>query len=476
MHRQRGPTHRRGVVLVLFLLLLPLVVAFLALAVDIGHLSVVHQELQTAADAAALAAARGLSVDRDEAVRLACAYAQKNRANGAAVVLQPSDVELGLWEPSTRVFTVLSPDSTTRGNAVRITTQVSSSRGNAVGLLFAGFLGVPSKDVAASAIAQYGARDIVLTLDYSGSMSYDSQFRNMDRLGRAEVEQSLRNIWVDLGSPTYGTMQFTPVFIASTATSAILTALNLNGVPYPYPSGSWSDYFQYVQTDSTIQSAGYRNYYGYLTLMNYLQAVQGGATATPGLWRTREEPITAIKDAVSLFLTYIRERPTDDRIGLASYTYTDGEGTVEVPLTDDLASVETASRQRQAAHYHTYTNIGGGIAAACGELQARARTGTMKLIVLLSDGQANWYNGRYDLAAARQDALDQARLAAGAHIPILTISLGADADPDLMQQIADVTGGMHFVVPGGGSVDDYREQLYSVFAQVAAYWPLKLVN
>jgi Mg-chelatase subunit ChlD len=474
LHQNLRP--RRGVVLTLFLLLLPVLVVLVALAVTVAQLSGVHQELQTAVDAAALAGARGLSVDRDEVVRLACEYAQKNYANGAAVVLQPSDVELGLWEPATREFTILAPDSTTRANAVRIMAHLSSSRGNAVGLFLGNLVGVQTGDLAASAIAQYGARDIVLTLDYSASMSYDSQFQNMSRLGRASVEQSLRNIWVDLGSPTYGTMEFTPVYIASTTTSTILTALGLDGVPYPYPSGSWSDYFQYVQTNGTIRDAGYRNYYGYLTLMNYLQAQQGRATATPDLWRTREEPITAVKDAVSLFLTYMRERPTDDRVGLASYTYTDGAGTVEVPLTDDYAGIETASRQRQAGHYHTYTNIGGGIAAARSELQARARIGTQKLIVLLSDGRTNWYHNTYNLADARQDALDQARLAAEGRIPILTISMGADADLDLMQQIADLTDGLHFIVPGGSTVEAYREQLYSVFADVAAYWPLKLVD
>jgi hypothetical protein len=45
-----------------------------------------------------------------------------------------------------------------------------------------------------------------------------------------------------------------------------------------------------------------------------------------------------------------------------------------------------------------------------------------------------------------------------------------------MQQIADMTGGAHFNIPGGGTVDEYEEDLKEVFREIADHRPLKLVK
>ena len=45
-----------------------------------------------------------------------------------------------------------------------------------------------------------------------------------------------------------------------------------------------------------------------------------------------------------------------------------------------------------------------------------------------------------------------------------------------MQQVADITGGAYFQIPGGQSVAQVKAQLEAVFAQVAADRPLKLVQ
>ena len=60
--------------------------------------------------------------------------------------------------------------------------------------------------------------------------------------------------------------------------------------------------------------------------------------------------------------------------------------------------------------------------------------------------------------------------------PIVTISLGAAADKDLMQGAADITGGVHFNIPGGQSVATYEEDLKDVFREIADHRPLKLVK
>jgi len=137
--------------------------------------------------------------------------------------------------------------------------------------------------------------------------------------------------------------------------------------------------------------------------------------------------------------------------------------------------MSATARRKQAGHYHEYTNIDAGIEKARGEMLTRGRTAALRLIVLLSDGQANWL-GTYNPAAAKTAALAQAKAAGLQDMRIITISLGSEADTDLMQEIADLTGGVHFVIPGGGSVADYADDLNEVFAQIAAHRRLRLVD
>ena len=60
-----------------------------------------------------------------------------------------------------------------------------------------------------------------------------------------------------------------------------------------------------------------------------------------------------------------------------------------------------------------------------------------------------------------------ARYAAGLDVTIYTISLGDDADVDLMQDIADITEGVHFDATGSGQAE-LTEKLTDAFRQAAA--------
>ena len=207
--------------------------------------------------------------------------------------------------------------------------------------------------------------------------------------------------------------------------------------------------------------------------MSYLQSYPLRSYAnTPVLWKTREQPIASIRDAVSVFLTFMQASPTDDRVGLAIYTYSDATAVLESPLTSNYSVIDSTIHHRQAAHYYDTTNIAAGINAARTELLSHGRSTAAQVLVLLTDGLANIPS----VATGKANVLNEARLAASAHIPIVTISFGSEADVALMQQIADITGGIHFNIPGGQSVEAYRDQLTAVFQQIAASRPLKLVN
>ncbi len=448
-------------------IIIPLLLAMVALGVDIAYVYHIEAQLDAGIDAATLAAAGGLAHGQDEARRRAVLYASKNSVGGDPLVLQSGDIVFGVWDSRAKR---IKPTSDAGATAVKV------RRDKTADYFFAGIVGFHSTEVAASATAVFRSRDIVLVLDYSGSMNDDSELTHADRLGLGEIRLSLRNIWVDLGKPVYGKMKFDPVYIGSGRYSSIRSALGLRNVPYPYPSGSWNDYFDYVRNDSTIRNAGYRRRYGYLTLMNYLQAKQPKADQTPDLWKTREQPITAVKNAVTLFLNYLRQVNTHDHVGLVSYTSKDGKDALEAQLTNNLARIEDTSRRRQAAHYHTYTNIAAGIKTGLQELRTRARPGALQMLVLLSDGKTNWRNNQYDPNGARNAARQQAHLASIEEFPIVTISLGSNADHSLMQEIADITEGVHYIVRETDDVEDTEAQLMQVFADIAAHRSLRLVR
>jgi len=482
MKTYRHHVRRQGVVLIIVALVILVLVAIVALAVDAGYAIVVKADLQATADAAALAGASGLSTSEQEARLRAAQYALKNTVNGHPVALQPFDIQLGTWDPS--AHPPFNP-SGSPPHAVKVTAYLTAARGNPVGMFFAKVFGRQSVDVTATATAVFGSRDIALAMDYSGSMAYDSQFRHWRRLGLNEIILNLRHIWEDLGSPQYGNMQLDPVPLTGTSTQ-IKRALGLvyddasgtHTVPYPYPHhpSGWDGYISYVKNDPDLASAGCSNRYGYLTLMDYWQTNKGpileSYNMTPDLWRTREQPVTAVKDAVTIFLAFLRQVETDDRVALVAYTSADGTAVLEVPLTTDFALIETTSRHRQAGHYHDMTNMAAGIEKARNELVARGRPGSLRMVVLLSDGVANYPSS----STAKQRAIDQAYLAAEDHLPIVTVSLGAQADTRIMQQIADITGGIHFNIPGGDDVSDYEDALLTAFALIAGQRPLKLVD
>ncbi|MAE67536.1 MAG: hypothetical protein CMJ18_25030 [Phycisphaeraceae bacterium] len=473
-----GPraARQRGITLVWMTVMMTVMLGMTVLAVDIGHLLTVDAELQATADAAALAGASGLLRGPDESRARARSFGALNSANGLPAVIENADIVLGFWDGQTRRFTpAVSVDEELRADALRVMPRLEGQRGNAVSLFFAGLFGLDQAELVTSATAFYQPRDIVVVLDYSSSMNDDSELKHIDQLGQDAVEANLEQIWNELqanGMPEFGLMQFVPVSIGG-GVSSVIDALELTDVPYPHPRGSWSEYVDYVQDDEVIDEAGYRDRYGYLTLVNYWLHIRPLAHETPVLWQVSAQPITSVKDAVTLFLDFVKRGSTDDRVALAAYTSTDGTAVLEHGLTDDFAAIESISRARQAGQYQHYTNIGAGIATARRELVDQGRPPTLRMIVLITDGRANRPTNE---VTAKSFAMEQAELAADEGLPIITISLGARADSALMRDIAEVTGGVHFNIPGGRSVSEYAGELNAVFRQIADHRPLRLVE
>jgi hypothetical protein len=133
-----------------------LLLGCLAFSIDLGYIRIALADLQTAADAGALAGARGLTVCcTSTALSEARRAAQLNSVFQTPVSVMPSeDLELGTWDDTARTFTVLEGSATSNANAVRVTCRLAAARGNALPLYFARIFGIASQDLSATAVAK----------------------------------------------------------------------------------------------------------------------------------------------------------------------------------------------------------------------------------------------------------------------------------------------------------------------------------
>jgi Flp pilus assembly protein TadG/cytoskeletal protein CcmA (bactofilin family) len=134
-----------------------------AFAVDVGYVVHVRTELQRTADASVFAAVRHLPNTTD-ALAAAKLIAIQNQGLKDGM-LSGTDVDFGYWDRETATYqsssTVSGTGLTVNGktyanvNAVRVTLQKTSARGNPVQLFFGPILGRSVTDVSAAAMAVY---------------------------------------------------------------------------------------------------------------------------------------------------------------------------------------------------------------------------------------------------------------------------------------------------------------------------------
>jgi len=159
---------RRGSVATVVAVSLTVMMGFVALAVDVGLLYAVDDELQRAADAAALAGAEQL-LDEDRlkgspdltaemaAARLAAsAIALRNKVYGAQPVVDPAgDVTIGYLADPNNLAEPISFADPNAFNTVQVCVRRDSVRNGPVDLWFARILGIERSDLVARATATF---------------------------------------------------------------------------------------------------------------------------------------------------------------------------------------------------------------------------------------------------------------------------------------------------------------------------------
>ncbi len=235
-------------------------------------------------------------------------------------------------------------------------------------------------------------------------------------------------------------------------------------------SWSWSSFIDYYKSSS---QGVFRYRFGPKTFSDFLLNSAPGINQTNNLWATPEQPLRAVKDAVSAMADVIVDLDGMDQMALEIFGRTSRH---EVDLSLDVALVPELLYQRQSGHYDTYTCIGGGMSEAIAELSSeRARGAAAKVIVLMSDGAANVdEDGNYNMSGARTYALEMAHQAADEGFRIYCVSVGYGADRDLMEQIAAIGNGEEFFA--AGDPETYTAQLEEIFRSLGGKRPVVLIE
>lgn len=158
---------RRGVILPMVAIILPVLVLFLGFAVDIAYMQNTRLELRAATDAAARAAATTLSTTDNEttARNRAIEIAAANQVAGRPLQISDSDIEFGRSNQNDSGRWVF--DAASRpANSVRIDTGDRVS----VPLFFGKLINTPVFQPTTSTVAAFVNVDICLVLDRSTSM------------------------------------------------------------------------------------------------------------------------------------------------------------------------------------------------------------------------------------------------------------------------------------------------------------------
>lgn len=296
--------------------------------------------------------------------------------------------------------------------------------------------------------------------------------------------------------------------------SAVINAFNMGS--YPYSSGSWANYVSFVKTNAALNNYGYRDKYGGNTFVCYVLRSIPSYADCKDLWKTRHYPFHAIKEGHQILCEFLKELGFDDYVGMVSYdnshrietkleTNNPAFPAVDItstPLTNDYDAVNKLMKYKQAAHHSFATNMSGGLKRAIQLIDNHKRMGSRPAILLMTDGNSNtldsgengalpqgwsWNalfdydgNGSADFSTnnVQQTAvLKYVKQAVDKGYTVHAISVGNDADRNLMKAVAWLGNGYWVDVPGGMTALDMEEDLREAFAKIAsAVPPARLVN
>ncbi len=406
---------RRGSVLGLMAVLLPVLAILAAFCINAAQMQLTRTELMVATDAAAKAGGRAFSEEQtvSAAKTAAVVTAALNTVQGQPLLLEPADganeIQFGKTTQPDGVlgryyFERISTSSVESGQEIASAIRVvgrreSGSLSGRVPLIIPGLLSINDFSTVQDAVAMQVDRDISLVLDRSGSMD-DIEFD-----------------WPPGQSPWY----------TSTKDAGVSNGLLYrNRGNYYYRSGVDSvSYQQWVWED----------YYN-----------NGPAPTMP--WQD-------LVLAVNAFLDVLDATSQEEQVSVASYS---SSATLDTWLEEDFQIIrDTVDRLTTGGN----TAIGRGMQQGIQALLASAaRPFAAKTMVVMTDGIHN--TGVYPDVVARD-------LMANYNLTIHTVTFGENADQGLMRTVADIGGGKHYHAATGA-------ELVAIFEEIANNLPTILTE
>jgi Mg-chelatase subunit ChlD len=178
--------------------------------------------------------------------------------------------------------------------------------------------------------------------------------------------------------------------------------------------------------------------------------------------------------AVQRFIAALNETPQVEHLALASYaggnngaasyvacSFTSPTSQVNCGLASNYSSITSSMTTLSGQKWNGRTNISAGIISGTQALtSSSARPFAAKTMVLMSDGAANEPGGCSSVGCAQafNAAVNAANQAANQDIMIHTVTYG-EANPGLMEDIAEATGGNHYVAPNEAALQDIFEEI-----------------
>lgn len=264
-------------------------------------------------------------------------------------------------------------------------------------------------------------------------------------------------------------------------------------VDYPFNSGSWDDFINYVsrsnsQMANTDSNLRYR--YGLKTVVNYLLESRPTHNQTPELADTPEEPLHSVKNAVQVLVDELVSGEMQDQVSLETFAQY-GNHRMDLvtaneyqSLSEALQSIADNLRGYQAGHDTTITNIGGGMEKAIIELSSeRARSSAKKYVIMLTDGKPNVNSYNQSVGnnhpAAIDWAIDRADAAKTQKMTVFTVGVGGDVNDELLSEMASGDDKYFFADnqpdPTTGE-PMYVKQLQQIFKDIGAKRPVRLIQ
>jgi len=234
-NRHHRPRRERGVALVWIVITFVVLLGLVGLALDTARVLLTAHELQTAADAGALAGAQWVREDQSQAMLAARTVAAANTAEKVSITLpdNPTNdaggyVVLGRFDRDTLTFTA----TTSAPNAVKVIAARSAAQNGRLPLLFGPIFNASASTVQRQAIAMVGggtgAGLIALNKTAKGALTIAGSVTVNVNGGAMVVDSTDSQGMITNGNPTLQTSEIDVVGGTDNTTASIAAAQGID--------------------------------------------------------------------------------------------------------------------------------------------------------------------------------------------------------------------------------------------------------